>query len=434
MFKPIDQMRNRVEVARDESDVVLFYDLMKLGELVVKAATAGLIAAVQEDRERHRYRLLHSLVRANGVGDWSRASEEAAKSPERLTPAAREEQKQLTQKSKAGSWQHEALSLLNECFVHLNVTSPQNQLTGLQWLRDFATLRNKTPVGHGAQLSTSLSRACPTLEKSINLFVDNFRLFQRPWAYISRSQSGKYRVSRITAEMGDFEALKARGQQETPFKDGVYVYFDEPMLVELVFSDKDVLNFYFPNGNFNGNKRKPTFEVISYDSGATDERDASPYMAPSVELPRSETKGKELHVHEAEKCYTNIPPSRPGYIVRHQLEEKLRQKLTHSRQEVITLAGRGGIGKTSLALSVLHKIAEQGTFEYIVWFSARDVDLLPSGPKQVTQDVLTAQDMAKQFVRLMEPPERQNKGFDPLTHFCTALEKGVEGEPSLLQR
>jgi tetratricopeptide (TPR) repeat protein len=432
MLKPISKMRDRIEVARDESDVVLFYDLMKLGELIVKIATAGLVAAVPDDRERYRYRLLHGLVRANGVGDWSRAAEAVTRPPivERLTPAAREERNQLTQKNKAGTWQCEALSLLDECFAHLSVAKPDGSSTGLQWFHNFATLRNKTPVGHGAQLSTALSRACPSLEKSINLFIENFRVFRRPWAYISTSQSGKYRVSRITTEIDGFEALSTENQLATRYTDGVYVYFDEPMLVELVFSDKDVLNFYLPNGNFNGNKREPTFEVISYDSGATDEQDASPYMAAPVELPRSETTGEELHVVGA--SYTNIPPSRPGYVPRQKLEEDLRQKLTNSRHEVVTLAGRGGIGKTSLALSVLHKIADQGAFEYIVWFSARDVDLRDTGPKQVTQDVLTVQDMAKEFVRLTEPPERHSKGFDPLTHLCSALEKGVDGKPSLL--
>lgn len=431
MLKPIRSMKDRVEVARDDSDVVLFYDLMKFGELIVKIATAGLVAAVPDDRERYRYRLLHGLVRANGVGDWSRAAESATKPPivERLTSAAREERNQLTQKNKAGSWQCEALSLLDECFAHLSVAKPEGPLTGLQWLHNFATLRNKTPVGHGAQLSTALSRACPSLEKSIDLFTGNFKVFQRPWAYISRSQSDKYRISKISADIGGFEALDAEDQRETKYSEGVYVYFDEPMLVELVFSDRDVRTFYLPNGNFNGNKRKPTFEVISYDSGATDERDASPYMSAPVELPRSETSGGELGVVGA--SYTNIPPSRSGYVARYQLEEELRQKLSNSRHEVVTLAGRGGIGKTSLALTVLHKIAENGTFEYIVWFSARDVDLSSTGPKQVTQDVLTVQDIAKQFVRLTEPPERHNKGFDPLTHFCSTLEKGVEDAPSL---
>lgn len=430
MVKPIDKMRDRIEVARGESDTVLFYDLMKFGELVVKTATAGFIAAVEEDRERHRYRLLHSLVRGNGVGDWSRAAEEAAKL--RLTPAAREERNQLTQKKQMeGTWQQEALSLLDECFRHLTVAVPQSELSGLQWLRNFATLRNKTPVGHGAQLGAALSRACPSLERSINLFIENFRLFQRPWVYLCRNHSGKYRISKITAEIDGFETLLTRGQQEAPLKEGIHVYFDEPKLVELIFTNRDVLNFYFPNGNFNSNKREPTFEVISYDSGATDERDASPYMAPPLELPGSETKARELGEHESGECLTNIPPSRSDYIARFQLEDELRQKLTHSRQEVITLAGRGGIGKTSLALSVLHRIAEQGTFFYIVWFSARDVDLLPSGPKQVTQDVLTVQDIAKQFVQLEKPPQMHDKGFDPLSHFCTALEKGIEGTPSL---
>ena len=432
MLKPISRMRDRVDVARDESDVVLFYDLMKLGELIVKTTAAGFIAAVQDDRERHRYRLLHGLVRANGVGDWSRATEAATRPPfvEHLAPAASEERNQLTQKCKAGSWQHEALSLLDECFSHLSLAEPQNQITGLQWLRNFATLRNKTPVGHGAQLSTALSKACPSLERSIDLFTENFGLFHRPWSYVSSGQSGRYRVSRITPELDGFERLKAGDQQQTVYAEGVYVYFDEPTLVELVYSDRDVLNFYFPNGNFNGNKREPTFEVISYDSGDIDERDASPYMTPPVELPRSETTGGELDV--VGNSYTNIPPSRPGYVPRRPLEDELLQKLTNSRHEVVTLAGRGGIGKTSLALTVLQRIAEQDEFEYIVWFSARDVDLSLKGPKQVTQDVLTAQDMAKQFVRLTEPPERHDKGFDPLRHLCGALEKGVEGRPSLL--
>lgn len=431
MFKPIDRMWDRVEVARDDSDVVLFYDLLKLGELVTKTATAGLIAAVQDDRERHRYRLLHGLVRANGLGDWSTAAQDITKPPivKHLMPAASEERDELTQTSKAGSWQHEALSLLDECFKQVNVAKEGGQVTGLQWLRDFAHLRNKTPGGHGAQLGAVLSGACSSLEESIRLFVDNFRLFQRPWAYLNLNQSGKYRVARITVEADEFEAFKAGIDQGVSYEDGVYVYFERPARVELLVSDPDVRSFYFPNGNFKGNKREPSFEMISYDSGDTIPGDASPYMIPPFELPRSETTGRELVAWDY--CYTNIPPRPVGYVDRRNLEENLRQKLTRSRHEVITLSGRGGIGKTSLALSVLHEIAEQDTFENIVWFSARDVDLLTSGPKQVTPDVREARDIAKQFVRLMEPPEAQSKGFDPLTHFCSALEEGAEGKPSL---
>lgn len=147
MFEPIGRMWQRVETARDDSDVALFYDLMKLGELVVKTGTAGLIAAVEDDRERHRYRLLHGLVRANGLGEWSKAAQDAMKPPvlEHLALTVREEQRELTQKSKAGSWQQEALSLLDECFEQVNVAKPQGPVTGLQWLHGFAHLRNIDP-------------------------------------------------------------------------------------------------------------------------------------------------------------------------------------------------------------------------------------------------------------------------------------------------
>lgn len=429
MFKPINRMWQRVEAARDDSDIALFYDLMKLGELVTKTATAGLIAAVEDDRERHRYRLLHGLVRANGLGDWGKAAQDVLKPPvlDHLAPAVKEEQqRELTQKSKAGSWQQEALSLLDECFEQVNVTKSQGPVTGLQWIHGFAHLRNKTR-GHGAQPGEALSRACSSLEESIRLFTENFRLFQRPWAYLYLNQSGKHRVTRITAEADAFEALKARSSQDTAYVDGVYLYLDRPALVELMVSDADLRDFYLPNGNFNGKR----FELISYHSGDTKESDASPYMSPPVELPRSETAGGELHTLDNWLCFSNIPPRPEGYVDRHDLEDKLRQKLTRSRHEVITLSGRGGIGKTYLTLSVLHEIAEQGTFEYVVWFSARDVDLRTSGPRQVTQDVLTARDMAKQFVRLMEPPEARSKAFDELEYFCNSLKKGAEASPTL---
>jgi ABC-type uncharacterized transport system YnjBCD ATPase subunit len=75
------------------------------------------------------------------------------------------------------------------------------------------------------------------------------------------------------------------------------------------------------------------------------------------------------------------------------LERELYQTLVNDRHPVITLVGRGGIGKTSLALTVLHKLTQEEKFIGIVWFSARDIDLLPQGPKIVRPDVLTTADI-----------------------------------------
>ncbi|MGB8848286.1 MAG: hypothetical protein WCC76_01100, partial [Candidatus Acidiferrales bacterium] len=67
-FVPIERMRDRLEVARQDSDTALFLYLMYFGEMLLKLAASGLIAAVLDDRDRHRYRQTYRLVRADGLG------------------------------------------------------------------------------------------------------------------------------------------------------------------------------------------------------------------------------------------------------------------------------------------------------------------------------------------------------------------------------
>ena len=98
-----------------------------------------------------------------------------------------------------------------------------------------------------------------------------------------------------------------------------------------------------------------------------------------------------------------------------------------SRHPIITLVGRGGIGKTWLTLSILQEIAKEGRYFAIVWFSARDIDLLPQGPKQVTPHVLTVADIAKEFIKLTRPSEQLTKGFNPIDHFAGYLNHAPVG-------
>ena len=112
-----------------------------------------------------------------------------------------------------------------------------------------------------------------------------------------------------------------------------------------------------------------------------------------------------------------MPPAQSGYIHRAELENELSVVLLNEhRHPVITLVGRGGIGKTWLTLSVLHEIANQERFMTILWFSARDIDLLPQGPKLVSPHVLTGSDIAKEYVRLTRPSQETEKGFSALEH------------------
>lgn len=422
---PIDKMWERVEIARQDSDTSLFLTLMYLGEMIVKIIGVGLVAAIEDDRERHRYRQEHRLVRTNGVGEWASAVDDILIGPaaQYLNEQSRDEQRELTSKNIAGSWQFEAVSLLHSCIC---IIAPEHEklpvkLDGRRWLSLFVMLRNGTR-GHGAPHSETCSRLCPPLEQSIRIFTENFGLFKRPWVYLYRNLSGKYRVTKFTQPSSEFDALKTSQSMNIGLQEGVYVYFDQPRKVNLMYSSVEALDFFFPNGAFTDK----TYEIISYITNNKSHADSTPYLAPATPLPASETQG--IGVLDTQgKSFGNLPPIQNGYIKRAALETDLLSALKNDRHRIITLAGRGGIGKTWLALTALHQIASEGMYTAILWFSARDIDLLLQGPKLVTPHVLTETAVATEFVRLIQPAETRQKGFDATRYLAAKMTKSDFG-------
>jgi len=180
--------------------------------------------------------------------------------------------------------------------------------------------------------------------------------------------------------------------------DGTYVFLDRPRRAKLLWTDPELTDFFLPNGNF----RKQSFEALSYLTDERATRDGAGYVAPATSQPVSETSATpDLDV--VGEVFSNMPPRRDGYVSRSLLESELTALLDDDRHPVITLQGRGGIGKTSLALEVLHDVARDGNVFAIVWFSARDIDLLAEGPKIVRADVLSIEDISRDFMRLMQP-------------------------------
>lgn len=419
---PVDRMWERVEIARQDSDTSLFLALLYQGEMIVKLVTAGMVAAIEDDRERHRYRQLHKLVRADGIGDWASVITEVLTGPasQFLSEKARVEQTDLLSKNIAGSWQFESVTLMYKCVckVEPEFDKLPIKIDAKRWFDLFSVLRNKTR-GHGATLTEQAGYLAPLLENSIRVFVDNFNLFKRPWAYLYRNLSGKYRVTKFTQPATEFDTFKTRTGMAS-FQDGVYVYFDQPMRVDLMSSNIDATDFLFPNGGFSDKK----FELLSYITNNKTDAESAPYLAPATSLPPSETQGIGILDIQG-KSFGNLPPSQNGYIHRFELEnELLGVLLNEHRHPVITLVGRGGIGKTWLTLSVLHDVANQERFMTILWFSARDIDLLPHGPKLVSPHVLTVSDIAKEFVRLTRPSQEKEKGFNPQEYLGKMMTSG----------
>jgi hypothetical protein len=110
-------MWQRVRDEKSSSSMAHFRALTLMGELTVKVVTSGLLAAVQEDRERTRYRLNYHLVRANGIGIWSSTIQTLVSSQvmSLAFPRAHNDFQELMRECTAGTWQYECVSRLNHC-------------------------------------------------------------------------------------------------------------------------------------------------------------------------------------------------------------------------------------------------------------------------------------------------------------------------------
>ncbi|MGA2145405.1 MAG: NB-ARC domain-containing protein [Bryobacteraceae bacterium] len=416
-FLPLRKMWERFELSLRDSDAAAFFDLMCLGELLVKSAVLGLVAAVDSDKERHQYGLLHRLVRADGIGDWDQVLQEilTGSAAHLLRVGAQPEQKELTMRVAPDSWQYEAVSALHKCLKIVNPKEGKlpDKIDGHRWFSIFVQLRNGTR-GHGAHVASVIGKLTPPLKSSLQLVSANYCLFARPWAYVHRSLSGKYRFTPLSAGVEVFE----RPDTSIPaLTDGVYWYLDRPLLVPLLQSTPEAFDFFYPNGAFNERR----FELVSYITGTTTDGDATLYLEAPSKLPPSATQGLGI-LDVRGGAFTNLPSPPTQYVTRTDLDKELRDVLEIlERHQVITIFGRGGIGKTSLALNVLNQFAHEGHYAAILWFSARDIDLLPDKPLPVAPSVLTPQDVSKEFSRLTQPAGHLEKTFDHVAWFEKCL-------------
>lgn len=422
--RAIEQVLQRASDAKTDSDFTYFFALLLAGEALAKTVTLGVIAAIGDDKDRNRYRLEHLLVKADGLGDWSKALEDAlgGTASQYLLTEAYTEQNELTKQCKVGEWQYDSVVALKAALDELGIESEAVQVKSdmRRWFRLFTTLRNKTRA-HGATQSTMAGRAVEYLEKSIKLFYSNFSLFNRQWAFLHRNLSAKYRVSPINNDVTDFDYLKKEATHN--LKNGIYIFFGAPRYVPLVHSDAELQDFFFSNGGHSGKR----YELLSYYTGDKMDGDAAIYATPPGTLPPSETEGCGELLPKS-NCFSNAPDLISEYIPRLALERDLFQLLFDDRRPIITLVGKGGIGKTSLSIKVIQQLYTEQRYTAIIWLSARDIDLQLTGPKPVRPHVYSPTDMSKLYASLVLPPETlDSKSFNAQAFFEQQLQKSDIG-------
>jgi energy-coupling factor transporter ATP-binding protein EcfA2 len=416
----IEQVLERAERAKSDSDFTYFFSLLLAAEALEKTIALGIVAAIADDKERNRYRLEHQLVRSDGLGDWGKAIEDALTGPasQFLLAEAREEQTELTRLCKAGEWQYDATAALKAALEHLEVDAEEVPVKSdmKRWFRLFATLRNKTR-SHGATQPEKSTTAAEHLAKSVDLVYRNFRLFRRCWAHLHRNLNGKYRISAISEDCSDFDFLKRT--QDRLYSDGIYVSIGGPHRIGLMHTDAELQDFFFANGGFSGK----TFELLSYYSDDKLSGNGTAFLTPPGVLPPSETEGHGELIQQG-NCFSNAPDLARDYVARPDLESDLAKLLLDDKRPIVTLVGRGGIGKTSLAVKVIQQVHHESRYEGVVWLSARDVDLQFTGPKPVRPLVLSPEDAGKFYAGLVLPPEKAKaKGFNARTFFEQQLQR-----------
>ena len=420
----IDTLFDRAEIGKQDSDFSYFFDLLLLGEALSKTIVVAMLSGIDQDVTGHRYRLGHKLVRANGLGDWAEVLNDALSGPasQYLIDDAQPERMELTRNCSEGEWQYNCVSALKRALDALDIeaeTVPRRS-DMKRWFRLFVTLRNKTR-GHGATRPYTTGQAAVHLYDSVRILYDNCHLFQRQWAYLHRNISGKYRVTSISQTSDLFDHLKRESTHS--LDNGVYVHFGSPRFIPLIISDPEISDFFLPNGGFNDKN----FELLSYSTDDKLSLDSTPYLSEPGGLIGSETQGHGSLLPKG-NCFTNVPDPTTDYVARAALENDLFELLMDDRHPVITLQGAGGVGKTSATIQVINRLYQERRFELMVWFSARDIDLLPSGPRMVRPGVLSPDDVSSQYAAFVLPEhEITDRNFKAKEYFQEQLQSSDGG-------
>ena len=422
LFEGIDR---RIELDREDSDSAYFHALTLKLEYLTKLVTAGVLACVGDDLDRHRYSVEHTLVRADSIGEWVRALNTILVGPtaQFFLPRSSEVIKALTERVGHEDWRHSAVTAMKKAAEEVGADGKIGKRVALRQLFVIgAQLRNRSR-GHGATTTEQYSRASPYLHSALTALTENVPLFELPWVYLHQNLSGKYRVSPLSGETSCFDYLKKPTREQ--LQDGVYIHLGRPVRVNLVFTGPDLHDIALPNGRYSNG----TFEVLSYITNDLVPAEGSDWSLPAGQLPPSDTEGDKV-LEPFGRTSANVPPMLADYVPRPDLVDEVERELLQTdRHPILSLTGPGGIGKTTVTIAALHAICdrERLPFEVLLWISARDIDLLESGAKPVRPRVISQDDISHAAVELLEPKERCSPDFNATRYFEECLRKGAAG-------
>ena len=400
----VAQVGRRLNVCSPDDLASLFLETSYMAEVGIKTIALVLHAALRERAPGHAYRFAYALIRADGLGTWESTIRALSSQPLAgyLSPEIQPFLEWLSRRrTKAeDDWFRAAKDEAGTVLEQLG--GDEQPFGNKPTVRDLITalvqIRNKTKA-HGAVTSDFYMSANSAYLACVGALIHQCPAFSWSWMHLSRRNSGKVRGICLAGDNPHHMKDSEGAQFSLETKAGVYFQpapNSRPIFVgDLLKSNRDCTAFALPNGGY---RDDGSCEFLNYSSGKTLREDASAFLRPPAPLAASETEGAAAFDVQS-NLFGNLPIPYSGYVERELLQDELEKKLLDRNHPIITLHGGGGMGKTSLALFVAHKLARASTphFEFIVWFSARDVDLRPSGPSPVRPAVLDLPAISKQF-------------------------------------
>ena len=172
-FLPIELMMRRVETNSADSDALRFAELLYAGEFILKLTTAAFVSAVEDDVESNRYRLLHALVRADGIGARASRLDDVLTGPasQHISPRSRNTGEFSTSVSMRLVGSMRRFILCKRCLRvfmrQRHSCQPESRCeAGLRSSPSFEIKQR----GHGATTPATCAKLIPAFQKAVSLY------------------------------------------------------------------------------------------------------------------------------------------------------------------------------------------------------------------------------------------------------------------------
>lgn len=380
--------------------------LKLLSEATVKLIATCSLAVARMKGDQFAEYLEKTLARANSLGTWVQVLRQAATMPAWIPPHWQSFNDFLLRKHKLVSTSDEAFPAAWAGFEELRALLGETPETYpattsyISLLEFLVRFRNSSPVGHGAQGEEWTRSSAHPLEALLTGILSSLVSLPYTFCVLYRDEGGLVAQCLqppllLTRLHADGPPASTPGSVTLRWTGESSV--DYQPLPRFVVLDPDTREAYFHNGAVNTQTGKA--EYICYASGRTAFYHFPELAGEVPQLPQSETAAAS-RISRFRDYSHNLPGIQPNYVSRPGLESKLLALLQDKTHRIVTLHGEGGTGKTSLALHMITQSMASHALSAstILWFSARDIDLVTEGPKYRKRDVSDLQGILLSFV------------------------------------